>query len=277
MFGAGGRGGRVSLDAALKVFDRERQTLDFSGFQRLVSPKLVRHVPQRAAGSGGGGSGFVSYSRHATEEIEAAIDDVIRGFAELRCGFEWKVFEHDLPGDLLTRLAKRGFDIGEKEELLFLPLAEARSLLGSRSAHRVERVTTPAGISDYVTLAAATWEHEREYIELVKQEMRTRPDEIGLYVAYVDDEPMASARASFPRGARFAGLWAGATLPAHRRQGLYRALVEARARDAAERGFDYLMVDAQPTSEPILVRMGFRRLSASRPCRWPPAATQGAA
>ena len=88
------------------------------------------------------------------------------------------------------------------------------------------------------------------------------------YVAYDGAAPVSCARATFHEGSRFAGLWSGCTLAEHRGRGLYRALVAARAQDAAQRGFDYLTVDALPTSRPILERVGFERVSTTWPCRW---------
>ena len=250
----------------LAVLDRERRELEVGGYLRLATPQLVRHVPiDLAAGMGG----FVSFSQHSLSEIETVIDDVIADFAKLRCAFEWKVFEHDQPSDLVSRLRLRGLEIDEAEELVVLPLVDAAALLGSAIVHRVERVTGARQLSDYLAVAAEVWS-DKEHAEWLKHQLRQYPDEIALYVAYVEDKPVASARASFARASRFAGLWTGATLPAYRRRGLYRDLVRARAREAAHRGYEYLMVDALPTSRPTLTRLGFQRLSASRPCRWRP-------
>ncbi len=255
----------MDLEQTLAAFDRERRELEVGGFVRHATSRLVRHVPNDPAAAI---EGFVSFSQHSPSEIEAVIDDVIAAFSERRCAFEWKVFEHDQPGDLVSRLRQRGFEIGEAEELVVLPLADAATLLGSALVHRVERVTAPK-LSDYLAVAAVVWSG-KEHIEWLQEELRERPDEVALYVAYVDGEPAASARASFPHSSRFAGLWTGATLPAYRRRGLYTDLVRIRAREAATRGYEYLMVDALPTSRPTLSRLGFQRLSASRPCRWSP-------
>src|SRR4029079_14592326 len=53
------------------------------------------------------------------------------------------------------------------------------------------------------------------------------------------------------------GVSAAGPRPAFGGQGLYRALVAARAREAARLGAQYLIVDALPTSRPILQRLGF--------------------
>jgi GNAT superfamily N-acetyltransferase len=149
-------------------------------------------------------------------------------------------------------------------------------VLEHRSSHRVERVTGAAGLADYLAVATAVWRERPGYAGWLEQELHDHPNEISLHVAYVEGVPVAGARASYPRDSQFAGLWGGATLPAHRGKGLYRALVKARAILAAQRGFTYLMVDALETSRPTLARFGFERLSASRPCLWSPPLTRPA-
>jgi GNAT superfamily N-acetyltransferase len=257
----------VDLDTARAAFDRERRDLDVRGFRRIASTELVRHVPDGTLADHRGG--FVSYSRHPERDIEQAITAVIAAFAAVDGGFEWKAFEHDQPADLVSRLARRGFRIEESEEMLVMELAAAAPLLEARSGHRVRRVDDERTFADYKAVASAVWPDKELHTAWLDQELRDPASETALYVAYAGDRPAASARASFPHGSAFAGLWAGATLPAHRRQGLYAALVAARAREAAARGFRYLMVDALPTSRSSLLRMGFARLTASRPCLWP--------
>jgi GNAT superfamily N-acetyltransferase len=83
----------------------------------------------------------------------------------------------------------------------------------------------------------------------------------ALYVAYADGRPVASARAEFPPGRSFAGLWGGGTISEYRGRGIYRALVQARAEEARRRGYRYLRVDARDTSRPILERLGFIALT----------------
>ena len=43
-------------------------------------------------------------------------------------------------------------------------------------------------------------------------------------------------------------------------------MVAARARDAVRLGAEYLIVDALPTSRPILERLGFVHLTDTWPC-----------
>jgi predicted acetyltransferase len=53
-------------------------------------------------------------------------------------------------------------------------------------------------------------------------------------------------------------------LPEARGRGAYRALVAARWRDAVERGTPLLVTQAGRMSQPILERIGFRRVCEIR-------------
>ena len=80
-------------------------------------------------------------------------------------------------------------------------------------------------------------------------------DYVTTYLAMLDGEPAATARATFTlHGVVLNG---GSTLERARGRGLYRALVAARWADAVARGTPYLTTVARPSSYPILKRMGF--------------------
>jgi predicted acetyltransferase len=65
-------------------------------------------------------------------------------------------------------------------------------------------------------------------------------------------------------GPHAVSLFGGATLPEARGRGAYRALVAARWRDAVERGTPLLVTQAGRMSQPILERIGFRRVCEIR-------------
>ncbi|MDB5303968.1 MAG: acetyltransferase, partial [Phycisphaerales bacterium] len=90
------------------------------------------------------------------------------------------------------------------------------------------------------------------------------------YVAMDGDTPASIGRLYTHPDSAFGGLYGGGTLPTHRGRGLYRAMVAARAQDAVRLGARYLVVDALPTSRPILQRLGFLRLTDTWPCVWRP-------
>jgi hypothetical protein len=90
------------------------------------------------------------------------------------------------------------------------------------------------------------------------------------YVARVDGVAASIGRLYTHPDSAFGGLYGGGTRAAFRGRGLYRALVAARARDALRSGARYLVVDALPTSRPILERLGFQRVADTWPCEWGP-------
>jgi hypothetical protein len=92
------------------------------------------------------------------------------------------------------------------------------------------------------------------HVDAMFEAEQTR-DDITTYLAYLDGEPVATARGTFtPHGVVMNG---GSTLPRARGRGIYRALVAARWDDAVRRGTPYLTTVARPMSAPILARMGF--------------------
>ena len=123
-------------------------------------------------------------------------------------------------------------------------------------------------------LAAAAWGHSGEswYPATLEQELAADPAGLAIFVAEADGLVVSAGWVRFPSGTDFATLWGGATLPAWRGRGIYRALVRRRAQLAAERGRRYLEVDASADSRPILERLGFRVVMHTRPYVWSPPA-----
>lgn len=82
------------------------------------------------------------------------------------------------------------------------------------------------------------------------------------FLAWVDGRPAATAIGVYaPDGCLLVG---GATAAWARGRGAYRALVRARWDEAVRRGTPGLAVEAAPTSEPILRRLGFQEVTRLR-------------
>jgi GNAT superfamily N-acetyltransferase len=64
-----------------------------------------------------------------------------------------------------------------------------------------------------------------------------------------------------------ARLWGAAVIPEMRGRGVYRGLVASRLGAAAARGATLALVHAEPTSSPILKRLGFRKFGERRTFR----------
>ena len=108
---------------------------------------------------------------------------------------------------------------------------------------------------------------------MLEAEREADADGLAIVVAESAGEVVCAGWVRFERGTEFATLWGGATLPAWRGRGIYRATVAHRANLAAERGFRYLEVDASDASRPILERLGFTAVTTTTPYVWSPPAT----
>jgi GNAT superfamily N-acetyltransferase len=246
--------------SVLSAFDQQlRRNLPPGDSATTVvrSARLVRHVstvPQSWTG--------VVWSDLDDDSADAVIASEIPNF---RSGYEWKHYSHDHPADLPDRLVSAGLTAGEWEAVMIAETADVPDFAPPAGVDLID-VTDEAGI------IAATDVHERVFgddMGALRDRLLTifaqAPDTLDVVLAVADGEPMSAARTDYCPGTEFAGLWGGGTLEPWRGKGIYKALVSHRARRAQARGVRYLQVDALPTSEPILRRAGFTRLTSTRP------------
>jgi GNAT superfamily N-acetyltransferase len=248
----------------LEIFTRQQRIeVDFPDIKREVDGSVIRHI------SLSGDDGFVIYSRLDEESVEDVITAQIARFQEIPQNFEWKVYDYDTPGDLIERLRRRGFEIEDPEALLVLDLATGPAALDRPLPSWVVRITDPVDVDAVVALENVVWETDHHNLgELLKRELRDRPEMLSVYLAYQGQEPASAAWILFHPGSSFASLWGGSTLPQFRNQGHYTHLLAARAQEAFARGFTLLTVDASPMSRPILEKHGFQYLATTTPCKW---------
>lgn len=225
--------------------------------------RVLGHVP-------GAEFGAVMWSSLDAASADAAIEDEIRYFSAKGLAFEWKCFGHDEPSDLEARLARRGLRPSDRETLLCRPLPLTTSI-AAPTGIAIRRLP-PADVLPALAafdVADGGSENEALMTEL-GAELSQEPDRVSVYVAWDGAKPVARAWIRFHPKREFADLWGGATLRAYRGRGLYRALVTARAAEAAARGARFVTTDALPTSRPILERLGFFPLTTTTPYLWVP-------
>jgi GNAT superfamily N-acetyltransferase len=248
----------------LALFDQEqRREVDFSDVRREVTSTVVRQIGLYERESA------IIYSWLTPDNAEAAIREEIAYFEGLKHYLEWKVYAHDTPPDLKDRLQAHGFEIEEPEALVVLDLLETTSsTLFQPIILDVRRVTQPEKLVDVATVHEQVWHEDfSPMIERLARDLQQIPDQLSVYMAYVDGNPASAAWIYFHAGSQFASLWGGSTVPTYRKRGLYGALLAARAQEAQRRGVRFLTVDASPMSRPILESLGFRWLSAIYPCK----------
>ena len=229
-----------------------------SAGRELVTDPDGRYVVYLGVGTGPS-SATVQRVRLQPDEVATAVDE-IRSLlrARGRRGAEWELGESCTPPDLVPRLAALGI-LPDADE----PVAAGMVLEPSQelpnppgvSARRVESVDELVlasriqheafgGDADEVTYDQAEADFAREGVDG------------STFLAFVDGEPVAAAYAAYtPLGLL---LFGGGTLPRARGRGAYRALVAARAREAAARGTPALVTHAGKMSRPILEKLGFQ-------------------
>lgn len=257
----------TSMDEIRRLFDQQQRIeIDYAGVRREVTPLIVRQIDAVH------GRGTVIYSQldetNADEAIRAEVDYF--GSVGITDNLEWKLFDYDQPADLKDRLVAHGFVPEDPDAVLILDLREIPPALTQPVTHDVQRVDDPAQLEDVRAITHAVWGDEDDdwIIDALASTLHDKPEELSIYVAYVDGVPASYGRIDFPENSAFAGLWGGSTLPAYRKRGLYTALVAARAQEAIGRGIRYLTIDASPMSRAVLEKFGFRLMAYAWECNY---------
>ena len=249
----------------IALYDQDqRMAVEYPGMRREVTPTVVRHTD-----TSGSGEGDIIYSRLTEANVEATIREQVRYFESIGQDFEWKVYDYDRPPDLKERLAAVGFEIEDAEAIMALDLAEAPRILWQPVAHQARRITDPEKLADVLAIERQVWDEDFSGLgQYLAEALRHYPQQMSVYVAYVDEQPASAAWIYFPENSRFASLWGGSTIGRFRQQGLYTVLLAVRAQEAKARQVRYLTVDASPMSRPILEKFGFEMVAVSYPCKW---------
>lgn len=166
----------------------------------------------------------------------------------------WRVYGHDQPKDLGDILARHGFQSGPPGTLLLFDIANQMASAPPAQAE-VRRARTPADLEDFAAAADQAFGDHQASERRAAYASRLDDPGFALFVAYVDGEPVASARLEV--SGSFGQMFGGGVAPAHRGRGAYRALVQSRVAEARRMGLRYLATEARETSRPTLERLGF--------------------
>jgi GNAT superfamily N-acetyltransferase len=204
-------------------------------------------------------------------ELDELIARQVRIFAERGEPFEWKLHGHDRPADLPERLRAAGFVPEDMETVLIAPVSAIGIEPTVPDGVVVREVSEPLDLACIAQMEQAIWGEDHGWVvDDLGEERAADPDGLRIFIAEAGDVVVCAGWVRFPSETEFATLWGGATLPAWRGRGIYRALVARRARLAAERGCRYLEVDASDDSRPILERLGFVAVTTTTPYVWSP-------
>lgn len=251
-------------DQLLRLYDDElrRKAPFFDAQLRLVSDAGVVRLIGPTADAG---NNCVLFSELDGAQAPLVIEREIRYFRELGHSFEWKHHDHDAPPELAQLLVASGLAPGEKEEILVAELAALAADGVPPPGYSVRQVAAQESLASTLQVQQAVWpelSHDWLFASL-QREREAHPESILFHVVWHAEQPVCVGWMRLH--GRFAALFGGATLAAHRGHGLYRALLAARLQEARQRGAQWALVDAGPMSRPILKRLGFQRLTGTTP------------
>src|SRR4051812_38688496 len=106
----------MDRDAILRLLDEERRTIAHDGSVLDTLPSITR------GRSDDDSQHWIIYSSLTSSNAEKMIEEQIEHYQKLNASFEWKVFSHDSPPDLMDRLQSRGFVIGPCEAVMIFDL-----------------------------------------------------------------------------------------------------------------------------------------------------------
>jgi len=250
----------------LALYDiEERRQVIVPGFRREETPQLVRMIDESGAHA------YIAWSKLAPAEVELTIENEMSHFGSLGLEFEWKTYSHDKPANLVERLEAHGFAVEEDEAIMAIDLSELGETYRASAGISIRRIDDPCDLGDYEVVERQVWgDDTRQFMEHLSASLRDHPGYQSIYVAYVDDRPVCAARVNFSIGSSFASLGGGSTVKEFRGRGIYSAMLDLRLREARDRGYSFVTIDASPMSRPIVERRGFRLLAMSNPCVFKP-------
>ncbi|TAM91877.1 MAG: GNAT family N-acetyltransferase [Jatrophihabitans sp.] len=218
--------------------------------------------------------GFVSYrSLAGVADLDALIERTVGYFAGLGRieQFEWKTRGHDRPTDLGARLQRAGLVPEDVETVMVGEAVRLAVEVPLPAGVRIRRIDQ---LPERAAAVAAASRMQRAVFGTgpSSTELLARLDRMDgaeqFWVAEAGDRVVCAGRLVRVAGTAFAGLWGGATDPAWRGRGIYRALTAARAAAAIEGGVRYLHSDCTALSRPILQRSGLVAVTTTTPYRW---------
>lgn len=212
------------------------------------------------------GRGFVTYENLVGYDVTALAAATVAHYRDETdvASFEWKTRGHDEAPGLDDILRSQGLSAGEVETVMVGEAAALAVDVPLRDGLSVRRLTEPGELA---AASAVSLEVFGRGGDLADQVARGE-GRVEAWAAFDGDRAVASGRLVVVDDTDFAGLWGGATLPAYRGLGLYRALTAARARAALARGVRLLQSDCTAMSRPILERSGLVAVTTTTPWVW---------
>lgn len=259
----------TGYEALLRAYDEQLRTE-----AEMANALSVHRIGPLWLATWPGGSGFISYRDLANsnrDQLTQLVEDALAYFVAdgSITEIEWKTRGHDVAPGLPEILIEHGFASQDTESVMIgkaellavdIPLPDGVEVRRVKSEAEMRAM---CAMQDRVFGHALAQDRADEFIQSWHSD-----DGVEYWIALADDEIVSAGRLEPVDGTAFASLWGGATLPAWRGKGIYRALTSARARSALNKGKLYLHSDSTEFSRPILERSGLVKVTTTTPYIW---------
>lgn len=239
-------------------YERKVQLTELN-VQRVADENIIKYIYK------GSRPALIYYFKSVSLSIDELIESEVAYFTNINQPFEWKVYGTDMPKDIGEKLLAKGFIAEETESLLVCDIRNYQVNLTTPDGVECKKATSKQMFREYFDIQST--EFPLDIDEQVNQHWTEYKNDknCSIYVVYLQDKPVASARINFTPDSIFAGIWAGTTLKEHRGKGYYQILLNYRIDEAKQRGRQYMAIDALPTSRPIVEKHGFEFITSITP------------
>ena len=246
----------------LVQYDKDlRLRIMYPEARREINGDVVRFIRQAP------GMNFVSFTFANEGQLHQVIHQEMDYFIPFNQPFTWKVYDHDLLPSLKDRLLDHSFVEEEPADVMVLDLEQAPAHLWQPVKADIRRITAPEDLKDVIYVLNTVYGNDNSWVNKRLGMHMKIPGYLSAYVAYVDDQPASVAWTYFPQG-HFATLFAGSTIEAYRKQGLYTGLLATRLQEIRQRGYPFVAVEAGSMSRPIVAKHGFQQLTTVWDYEW---------
>ena len=231
--------------------------------RREVNGDVVRFIRQAP------GMNYVAFTFATERTLPRVIAQEVAYLSPFAQPFTWKVYEHDQLAGLRGQLTAQGFvEDNDPAAVMALDLRHAPAeTLQADPGIDIRRITTRDGLKTVVDVLKGVYGGNFHWVYNRMGAHLAIPGYLSVYAAYHFDIPVSVAWTYFPQG-RFATLFGGSTLPAHRQRGYYTALLAHRLHEIRVRGYAFAVVEAGEMSRPIVARYGFQQVSTVWDYEW---------
>lgn len=161
--------------------------------------------------------------------------------------------------EMLEILSRRGYRPVELTSVMYRPIG-AHAETSTRTNDVATRIIGPGEEELWTRTCAEGWSETPEIADFIQNLASVTTASRGTYAFIAEREGRAVATGALAMHGGIALLAGASTVPAERRHGAQRALLEARLQYAAQHGCDLAMMGAQPgsASQRNAERQGFR-------------------